>query len=78
MTSRRRATSNQRSSTVKYVNVGIFNVKQRRINAVYFSVDLNNVTIFNVDLYNVEPSRKNVVNMTIKKNEKQTWESRTW
>ena len=41
-----------------YVNVGIYNVDQRRINIVYFNDDLNNVRkrrnnviIFNVDFH---------------------------
>ena len=60
-----------------YVNVGIYNVEQRRINVVYFNVALNNVRqrrnnvlIFNVDLHNVDPRRNNVLNMTIKKKKK--------
>ena len=73
MTSRRRATSNERWNNVAYVNVGIYNVEQRQINVVYFNVDSSNVrqrrnkVIFNVDLRNVEPRRNNVVYMTIKK-----------
>ena len=42
------------------VNVQIYNVEQRRINVLYFKVDLNNVrqrqnnvVIFNVDFHNV-------------------------
>ena len=41
--SRRRTTSNQRWNNVADVNVGIYNVDQRRINIVYFKDDLNNV-----------------------------------
>ena len=43
MMSRRRTTSNQRWKNVADVNVGIYNVDQRRINIVYFKDDLNNV-----------------------------------
>ena len=68
MTSRRRTTSNQRWNKILYVNVGIYNVEQHRINVVYLNIPLNsvglrrkNATIFNVDLNNVE------LNMNIKK-----------
>ena len=84
MTPRRRTTSNQSWNNVVYVNVGIYNVEQCRINLFYFNVDLNNVRqrrhnvdIFNVDLHNVEPRWNNVVNMTIEKNEETNFESRT-
>ena len=55
-----------------YVNVEIYNVRQRRNNVVYFSVvqRQNNVVIFNVDFHNVGQCRNNVVNMTIWKKKK--------
>ena len=43
MTSRRRATSNQRWNNIVYVNVDIYNVEQRWNNVVFFNVELNNV-----------------------------------
>ena len=50
-------------------------VEQRRINVVYFEVNLNNVKkrqnnvfIFNIDFRNVGQFRNNVVNWTICKN----------
>ena len=74
MTSRRQTTSIQRWNIVVYLNVGIYNVEQRRINVVYLDIALNNfrqrrnnVAISNVNLRNVEPRRNNVVNMSIKK-----------
>ena len=83
MTSRLRTTSNQRWNNVVYVNVETYkveqrriNFEQRRINVVYFNVDLNNirqrrknVVIFNLDFHNVEQYQNNVVNMTIWKKE---------
>ena len=54
------------------VNVQIYNVEQRRINVLYFKVDLNNVrqrqnnvVIFNVDFHNVGQRWNNLVNMII-------------
>ena len=91
MTSRRRATSNQRWNIVVHVNVEIYNVEQRRINVVYFNVDINNVwqrrrnnvVIFNVEFHNVDQRRKNVVNMTICKmlkrvKKKEIWNQTCW
>ena len=53
------------------------NVEQRRINVVYFNVDMNNVrerrnniAIFNVKFYNVGKRRNNVVKMTASKKNK--------
>ena len=50
---------------------------QRRINVVYFNVDMNNirqrrnnVVIFNVEFYNVGKRRNNVVKMTASKKNK--------
>ena len=58
-------------------NVGIYDVKQRQINNVYSSVDVNirqrrnNVVLLNVEFHNVGQRRKNVVEMTVfKKNQK--------
>ena len=55
----------------------MYNVEQRRINVVYFKVDMNNVrkrrnnvVIFNVQFYNVGKRRNNVVKMTISKKNK--------
>ena len=55
----------------------MYNVKQRRINVVYFKVDMNNVRqrrnnidIFNVEFYNVGKRRNNVVKMTASKKNK--------
>ena len=45
ITSRRGTTRNQRWNNV-YVNVGIYNVQQHRINVVYFKVEMNNVRRF--------------------------------
>ena len=52
----------------------MYNVEQRRINVVYFNVDMNNVRqrrnnidIFNVEFYNVAKRRNNVVKMTASK-----------
>ena len=91
MTSRRRATSNQRWNIVVHVNVEIYNVEQRRINVVYFNVDINNVwqrrrnnvVIFNVEFHDVDQRRKNVVNMTICKmlkrvKKKEIWNQTCW
>ena len=47
-------------------------VEQRRINIVYFNVDMNNIiqrpnsaVIFNVEFHNFDQRRNNVVNMII-------------
>ena len=55
----------------------MYNVEQRRINVVYFNVDMNNVRqrrnnidIFNVEFYNVAKRRNNVVKMTASKKNK--------
>ena len=55
-----------------YVNVEIYNIKQRQINVAYFNVDINNVrqrqnnaVIFNVEFHNVDQRRNDVVNMII-------------
>ena len=85
MTSRRRTTSNQRWNNVVYLNVGIYNVEQRRINVAYFNVDVNNVrqrrnnvVLFNVEFYNVGQRGNNVVKMTIsKKNKKKSFQINT-
>ena len=45
VTSRRWKTSNQLWNNVVYVSVGVYNVKQRRINVVFFNVDLNNISL---------------------------------
>ena len=57
--------------------MGIYNIEQRRINAVYFNVDMNNVrqrrnnvVIFNVGFHNVGKRRNNVVKMSISKENK--------
>ena len=66
-----------RWNNVLYLNVGIYNVEQRRINVVYFNVDWNNVrqrqnnvVIFNTDFHNFGQRRNNVMNMTIWKKRK--------
>ena len=55
----------------------MYNVEQRRIDVVYFNVDMNNVRqrrnnidIFNVEFYNVGKRRNNVVKMTASKKNK--------
>ena len=65
MTSRRRATSNQRWNKVAYVNVEIYNV-----NVSYFNVDIsqfrqrrNTVVISNIEIQHVAQFL-NVVNIT--------------
>ena len=51
-------------------NVGIYNIEQRRINVVYFNVDMNNVRERG---NNVGQHRNNVVNMnTCKKDKNKT------
>ena len=66
MTSRRGTTSNQRWNNVVYLNVGIYNVEQRRINVV-----LCPFVFFNVEFYNVGQHGNNSVKIAIsKKNEK--------
>ena len=83
MTLQRHKTWNQRGNNVVYVNVEIYNVEHRRINAVHFKVDLNNVrrlnnvAIFNLDIHNVEQRWNNVVNMTIWKKIKINLNSKT-
>ena len=69
MTSRRDTTSNQR-----WNNVGIYNVKQRRINVVYFNADVsnvrqrrNNVVLYDVEFHNVGQRGNNAVKMIISK-----------
>ena len=76
MTLRRGTTSNQRWNNIVYLNVGIYNVEQRRINVAYFNVDVNNVrqrrnniVLFNFKFYNVCQRGSNVVKMTIYKKE---------
>ena len=86
MTSRRRTTSNQRWNNVVYLNVGIYNVEQRRINVAYFNVDVNNVrqrrnnvVLFNFEFYNIGQCGNNVVKMTIsKKNKKNHFKLIHW
>ena len=70
MTSRRRTTPNRRWKNVAYVNVEIYNVKERRIDIVYLNVDINNVrqrrsiiVLFNLKFYNGDHHRNNVVTM---------------
>ena len=83
MTSRRRTTTNQRWNNVVNVNVGIYNVKQSRINVVYFNVHMNNVrqrwnnVIFNVEFHNVWQRRNNVVKMTNSKKNKKNFKLNT-
>ena len=72
-TSRGRTTSNQNWNNVVYVNLGIYNVEQLRINFVYFNVDINNVTQWQNKPHfqsRVSPRwsmSKNVVKITISK-----------
>ena len=77
-TSRRGTTSNKRWNNVLHFNVGIYNVRQRRINVEYFNVDMNNVrkhrnnfVIFQFEFHNVSKCRNNVEKVTISKKNKQ-------
>ena len=86
MTSRRRAMSNQGWNNVVYVNSEIYYIEQRRINVVYFIIDINNViqhqnnVILKVEFQNVDQRRNNLLNMTIfkklKKAKKYFWASK--
>ena len=72
MMSRREAMSRQRWNYVVYFNLWIYSVEQRRVNVVYFNIDINNVrkpqnNIFNVELHNVGKRGSNIVEMTISK-----------
>ena len=74
---KRGATLNQRWNNVIYVNVGIYNAKQRRINIFYFNVFMNNLRqrrnkfdIFNINFHNVGQGPNNAANMTISKKNK--------
>ena len=90
MTSRRRTMSNQRWNNVMYVNIEIYNVEQRHIKVVCFSVDINyvrkgrnNAVIFNIEFHNTDQRQNNVLNVTIfkklKRAKKYFWASKkTW
>ena len=61
-----------------YVNIEIYNVEQRHIKVVCFSVDINyvrkgrnNAVIFNVEFHNTDQRQNNVLNVTIFKNWKE-------
>ena len=65
-------------ATFLNVKVEIYNVKNRRINIIYFNVDINNVrqcpnnvVIFNVEFHKVDQRRNNAVNMNIFKSWKE-------
>ena len=58
--SRRGTTSNERCNNVVYLNFGIYNVEQSRINVAHFNIDVNNIrqrgnniVLFNVEFYNL-------------------------
>ena len=55
-----------------YVSIEIYNVEQRHIKVVCFSVDINyvrkgrnNAVIFNVEFHNTDQRQNNVLNVTI-------------
>ena len=51
---RRRTTSDPCWTNVEYVNVGIYNVEQRWINAICINIDLNNVRQLRSNVWPVE------------------------
>ena len=74
--------SNPQWNNVVYLNVGIYNFEQRRINVAYANVDANNIrqrrnnaVLFNAKFYNVGQRGNDVVEMTIsKKNQKKSFQ----
>ena len=68
---RRETMSHQRWNYVVYFNLWIYSVEQRRINVVYFNIDINvrqrQNNIFNVELHNVGKRGSNIVQMTMSK-----------